>query len=227
MRCFSNVAVIVTVNNSTLYAPMVELPAAENARFLKALSSGNFKRALIWRKFIKQDSPGEIDRNTKSSIEVEPGLDAVLKLYVIHRENFNFDQTTVDLHSTITPKNINIVIDSEDFNSEDINNDEEAYKLIAENFNMGGKDLNTGALLDFRMFKNQNNFYVFDLSRQKVLEGNPRKCQSIQFRCKPSTECHLKFFVAHEKTRAIDFAKPENTKTRWWMDVGRKKLLSR
>ena len=109
---------------------------------------------------------------------------------------------------------LKIVIDSEDFYSEDINNDEEAYEILSENFNMGGKDLNTGALLDFKIFKTQNKFYVFDLSRQKVFEGNPRKSQSIRFRCTPSAACRLKFFVAQEKTTTIDFAKPENTKTR-------------
>ena len=45
---------------------------------------------------------------------------------------------------------------SEDHYSEDINHDEEAYEIIIENFNMGGKDSNTGALLDFKMVKTQN-----------------------------------------------------------------------
>ena len=88
-------------------------------------------------------------------------------MYVIPRINFYFDRTTVDLHFTISLSNTNIVIDSEDFYSEDINDDEEAYKLIAENFNMGRKDLNTGALLDYSMFKNDNKFYLFDFDHYK------------------------------------------------------------
>ena len=88
------------------------------------------------------------------------------------------------------------------------------YELIAENFNIGGKDPNTGALLDCRMFKNQNKFYVFDLSRQKEFEGNTRKDQSVRFRCTPDAACRLKFFAAQEKTTTIDFAKSGNTKKR-------------
>ena len=193
---------VVQINKSTLYVPIVELPTVENTKFLKALSSGNFKKTLTWHKLIKHDSPNK------------PGLDGARKLYIIPKTNFNYNTTSPDLHTTISLRAVNIVIDSEDFFSENIQNDVEAYEIISENFNMAGRDLNTGALLDYKIFKNQNKFYVFDLSRQKVFEGNPRKSQSIRFVCTLDAACRLKFFVAQEKTTTIDFAKPENSKTR-------------
>ena len=205
---------VVQINKWTLYLPVVELPTVENTKFLKALSSGKFKKTLTRHKLIKRDSLNEFAANTEASIEVEPGLDGARKLYVIPKTNFNYNTTSPDPNTTISLRAVNIVIDSEDFFSESIQNDVEAYEIISENFSMARRNLNTGALLDYKIFKNQNKFYVFDLSRQKVFQGNPRKSQSIRFRCTPDAACRLKFFVAQEKTTTIDFAKPENSKTR-------------
>ena len=78
---------------------------------------------------------------------------------------------------------------------------------------MGGKDANTGSLLDYKIFLTQNTFYVFDLSRQKIFQSDPRKSQSIRFRCTPSANCQLLCMLAQEKETTIDFINPLNTKT--------------
>ena len=202
----------VQIQSSVLNLPIVELPRSENERLLKGFSSKSFKKSLQWYRFTTRSVDG-LTADIEKSHEIEPTIDGVRKLFIIPRTDFNFSQTAVDLFTTIKLTKFNIVIDSEDFYLQDILNDEEAYELIAENLNMQGKDLNTGSLLDFRLWKTQNSFYVFDLSRQKVFELDPRKSQSIRFRGIPSADCSLMFFLAQEKETTFDFVSPMNTKT--------------
>ena len=205
-------ACAVTIRSSALYLPIIELPDAENTRLMKAFSSKNFKKTFAWSRLTNRSVQG-LQANIESSHEIEPSIDGARKLYVCPKTNFDFNQGAVDLHTTIKLRNFNIIIDSEDFYPQSIQNDEEAYELISENFNMGGKDPNTGCILDYKIFKTQNSFYVFDLSRQKVFQSDPRKSQSIRFRCTPSANCQLLFILAQEKETTIDFVNPLNTKT--------------
>jgi hypothetical protein len=78
---------------------------------------------------------------------------------------------------------------------------------------MQGKDPNTGALLSYSNFRNVNRYYVFDLSRQRVFESDPRKAQSIRFKGTINQASHLLFFLAQEKKTSIDFKNPYNTST--------------
>lgn len=206
-------ALDVTINHSSLFLPIVELPMDENAKLVNRLKSKSLKKKVIWNRMNNITLPNELVADAESSHQIEPSVDGLRKLYVIPRTNFNYNQLTVDLHTAIELRNINIVIDSEDFYQQNIKTQEEAYELVSENFNNGGKDFNTGSLLDYTIFLKQNRFYVFDLSRQRVFESNPRKSQSVRFRCTPSANCRLKFFIAQEKETIIDFVNPLNTKT--------------
>ena len=170
------------------------------------------KKSLIWYKLTSRVTPGHV-ANHESDQEIEPTINGVKRLFCFPRNRFDADQTAIETISDIQLNNFNIVIDSEDFYPQNVQSDEEAYQLISECFNMGGKDKNTGSILDFQKFRTLNRFYAFDLSRQKVFESDPRKAQSIRFRGTPSANCSILFFLSQEKKTTIDFIDPSNTVT--------------
>ena len=73
--------------------------------------------------------PNELVADAESSHQIEPSVDGLRKLYVIPRTNFNYSQLTVDLHTAIELRNINIVIDSEDFYHQNIKTQKKPMNL--------------------------------------------------------------------------------------------------
>ena len=205
-------AVDVTINNTVLFLPVVELPREAESKFFKQLQSKSYKKSLIWYKLTNRVTRDHT-RNDESDQEIEPSINGVKKLYCFARARFDANQEGIETISNIQLKNFNIVIDSEDFYSQNVQSDEEAYQLVSECFNMGGKDKNTGAILDFSKFRSLNRFYACDLSGQKVFESDPRKAQSIRFRGTPSVDCGIIFFLSQEKKTTIDFTDPAHTVT--------------
>lgn len=202
-------ALTVTINSAVLYLPLVELPRSQEERLFKELAS--MKKVLVWNKLICRDF-GNL--NGAQDREIEPSIDGVHKLYCAAIPAARWDsQELIESTSNTSITGINIVIDSEDFFAADIQNDVEAYQLVSENFNMGGKDYNTGAMLNFSDFLNVHRYYVFDLSRQKIFESDPRKSQSIRFKGTLSANSRFLVFLAQEKQTTFDFANPSNTKT--------------
>ena len=58
--------------------------------------------------------------------------------------------------------------------------DHEAYRMLVDNFSMGGNDYNTGSLLPISGWKARYRIYVVDLSRQEVFESDPNVSQQIR-----------------------------------------------
>ena len=203
-------AIIVAINSAVLYVPVVELGRSEEEKLLKLLSS-SVKKDLVWNKLVLRDFGAQ---NGAQDREIAPSIDGVRKLYCVAVPAARWEsQEHIESTSDTTITGLNIIIDSEDIFASDVSDSELAYQLVSENFNMGGKDYNTGAMLNYKDFSTVHRYYVFDLSRQKVFESDPRKSQSIRFRGTLSANSRFIVFLAQEKRTTFDFVDPSNTKT--------------
>ena len=59
------------------------------------------------------------------------------------------DQEWVQTGSGVSVRNFNVEIDSKDLYNMNVATDQEAYRIISDNFNSQGKDVNTGSLLPY------------------------------------------------------------------------------
>ena len=201
----------VEVTNTELYLPIVELPSDIEKNFFGMISS-SYTKEITWDRLnvnvIDDAINGPFDR------QITPSLPGVKRMYVmaVPTDNWN-NQTHSDTNSNIQIRDINITIDSEDFYSQNIRTNHEAYNMLQECFSMGGTNYHTGSLIAFPEFKNVYRLYVFDLSRQKIFESDPKKSQAIRLRGDTSGMCRLVVVLAQEKVTKINMLDPSKTLT--------------
>ena len=82
--------------------------------------------------------------------------------------------------SNISVTDFNIEIDSKDYFNMNLRTHQEAYRMLMDNFNMGGNDYNTGSLLAISDWIDRYKIYAVDLSRQEVFEADPNVSQQIR-----------------------------------------------
>ena len=97
-------------------------------------------------------------------------------------ENEN-DRTS---HSTyyfpkVEIKDYNVMIDDKHFFDQTINSKLKTYENIRKIATGQGDDYTTGCLLDYSYFKDYDKMIAIDLSKQQVLDADPRAIQQINF----------------------------------------------
>ena len=166
-----------SVSSTELYLPIVELPSKYEKDLFSKLGE-NFSKELTWDHLDVHEMSGWT--KGRFDLEIAPSLNGVRKMYALAIPQASWiDQEHVDTVTDTTIKNLNVVIDTQDYFAQDISNDYEAYKLLQECANMGGLDPNTGTLISFIEFKKVYKIYALDLSHQRVFESDPRKSQAI------------------------------------------------
>ena len=73
------------------------------------------------------------------------------------------------------------MIDGKNFFDQPINSDLKTYENIRKIATGQGDDYTTGCLLDYSYFKENYKMIAIDLSKQQVLDADPRKIQQIDF----------------------------------------------
>ena len=200
------------VISTELYLPIIELPKEYESKMFSLLSKKLVKE-LTWDHLnvhiISGWTTGHFDREITSS------LNGVRKMFVMAIPEANWiNQTRSETTTNTAISNINVVIDSEDYYPQDVRTDYEAYQLLTEVMNAQGRDVTTGSLISYSEFKILYRIYGFDLSRQRVLESDPRKSQSIRLRGDlPPGNSKLVVILSQNKTTFIDMVEPYNTKT--------------
>ena len=71
-----------------------------------------------------------------------------------------------------------------------------------------GDDYTIGCLLDYPYFKDNYKMIAIDLSKQQVLDANPRKIKQINFTAKLDRDGNttIFFIIKHEKETIIEFS---------------------
>ena len=78
-------------------------------------------------------------------------------------------------------KDYNILMDGRNFYDQNISDDFKKYEELRKVMTGRGEDYTTGSLLDYDYWKNNYKSICCNLSKQKVLDTNPKANQQIEF----------------------------------------------
>ena len=167
------------ITDTKLYVPPVTLSTKENAKLLQQLKSG-FKRVINWNKYLSK--PDLLRRNANLNYLIEPSFQGVNGLFILAFENdiqrtshLNYYLPNVEI------KDYNITINGENFFDQPIKNKKITYDNIRKIAIGYGDDYTTGCLLDYPYFIETYKMIAVDLSKQKVLDFDPKAIQQINF----------------------------------------------
>jgi len=208
LKAAATEASVITIEASELILPVVELPSHYESKFYSQISHKSSKLSLNWGKIkvyeIANLVSGQVD------YEVDSSVTGIRKLFAVAIPQANWNnQTNIETVTNATLSNFNVVLDGEQYYAQNITDDALAYELLKELFNNGGEDYNTGSCLSYLDWLNTYKIYCMDLSRQRVLEADPRKAQSVRFRCElPTGNYKVLFILEVEKQTTFYFSNP-------------------
>ena len=199
-------AVRFEITDTRLYVPVVTLSTQENTKLLQQLKSG-FKRAINWNKY--SSKPQLLRRNPNLNHLVEPSFQGVNRFFVLAFEN-NTQRTS---HSgyylpDVGIKYYNIMINGNNFFDQPIKNNNITYENIRKIATGQGDDYTTGCLLDYSYFLHNYKMIAVDLSKQQVLNADPRAIQQINFigNLDRGGSTRVYFILEEAKETILDFS---------------------
>ena len=93
------------------------------------------------------------------------------------------------------------MIDGKNFFDQPINSDLKTYENIRKIATGQGDDYTTGCLLDYSYFKENYKMIAIDLSKQQVLDADPRAIQQINFTANLDREGNKTIFFVIEEAK--------------------------
>ena len=126
------------------------------------------------------------------------------RLFVLSFENED-DRVSHSTYSLpkVETKDYNVVIDGREFFDQPINNMNKTNENIRKIATGKGDDYTTGCLLDYSYFKENYKMIAIDLSKQQVLDADPRKIQQINFTANLDRENTTIFFIIEQEKETI------------------------
>ena len=194
------------ITETKLYVPVVTLSPQGNAKLFQQLKSG-FKITINWNKY--KSNVKTFAQNKYLNYLNKPSFQGVNRLCVLSFENEN-DRTS---HSTyylpeIEIKDYNVMGDGRYVFDQPINNMNNSYKNIRKITIGKEDDYTTGCLLDYSYFKENYKMIATDLSKQQVLDADPRAIQQINFTANLDMAGNTTMFFTVEKPQetVLDFS---------------------
>ena len=197
------------ITETKLYVPVVALSTQVNAKLLQQLKFG-FKRTINWNKH--ESNIKTFAQNRYLNHLINPSFQGVNRLFVLSFENEN-DRTS---HSTyylpkVEIKDYNVMIDGRNFFDQPINSMIKTYENIRKIATGRGDDYTTGCLLDYSYFKENYKMIAIDLSKQQVLDADPRAIQQINFTANLEREGKTTMFFIIEEAKETVFEFSQGT----------------
>ena len=194
------------ITDTKLYVPVVTLSTQGNAKLFQQLKSG-FKIIINWNKY--KSNVKTFAQNRYLNYLNNPSFQGVNRLCVLSFENEN-DRTS---HSTyylpkIEIKDYNVMVDGRYVFDQPINNMNNTYKNIRKITTGKEDDYTTGCLLDYSYFKENYKMIATDISKQQVLDADPRAIQQINFTANLDGAGNTTMFFIVEKPQetVLDFS---------------------
>ena len=103
------------------------------------------------------------------------------------------------------------MIDGKNFFDQQVKNDKVTYENITKITIGQGDDYTTGCLLDYTYFKKYYKMVAIDLSKQKVLDADPKAIQQINFTTNLDRTGNTRFYFILEEVKETVFDFSEGT----------------
>ena len=194
------------ITETKLYIPVVTLSTKDNVKLLQQLKS-NFKRKINWNK--NESSIKTFAQNRYLNYLINPSFQSVNRRFVLSFEN----ETDRISHSTyylpkVEIKDYNVVIDGRNLFDQPINSMSKTYENIRKIATSKGGDYATGCVLDYPYLKDNYKLIAIDLSKQHVLDADPRKIQQINFTANLDRDGNstMFFILKQEKETIFEFS---------------------
>ena len=194
------------INDTKLYVPVETLSTQENANLLQQLKSG-FTRVINWNKCLSK--PELLRQNPNLNHLVEPSFQGVNRLFVLAFEHDGLRTSSRCYYfPNVEIKDFNIMINGENFFDQPIKNNKVTYENIRKIATGQGDDYTNGCLLDYQYVKDYYKVITVDLSKQKVLDADPRAIQQINFRANldRAGNTRIYFILEEAKETILDFS---------------------
>ena len=165
------------ITETSLYVPVVTLSTHDNAKLLPQLKS-SFKRTISWNKYLPR--PELLARNPNLNYLVEPSFQGVKRLFVLAFED-DAQRTSEKRYciSNVQIKYYNVRIYGKSFFHQPVKNNKVTYENIRKIATGQGDDYASGCLLDYIYFKNYYKIIVVNLSKQQVLDADPKQFNKL------------------------------------------------
>ena len=98
------------------------------------------------------------------------------------------------------------MIDGKNFFDQPVKNDKVTYENIRKITIGQGDDYTTGCLLDYTYFKKYYKMIAVDLSKQQVLDADPKAIQQINFTANLDRYGSTIFYFILEETKETEFS---------------------
>ena len=151
---------------------------------LNQLLSTEFERTVYWNQYkgkIDTVTQAANDNNYKITL-LDVTVPGVNGLFVMgFPENPVRNTHRKYFLSSLNIKDYNILIDGRIFYDQNISDDFKKYKELRKVMTGRGEDFTIGSLLDYDYWRNKYKLICCDLSKQKVLDTNPKANQQIEF----------------------------------------------
>ena len=199
-----------TITDAKLYILVVTLSIKDNAKLTKLLSKG-FKRSVYWNKY--NVIPNKIyNANDYIRELLDASYQGAKRLFVLAYDNTGNNTVTAYFHRIyflprIKIENYNIEIDGRNFHDQPINDSVKQYDKVRKVSTGQGNDYTTGCLLDFAYLKKNCMLFAADLSKQKVLDPDPRVIQQIIFTGKASGNIAIYYILEQSKETILEFSR--------------------
>ena len=187
-----------TITDTKLFVPVVTL-STHNAKLLQRLKSG-FRRTINWNKY--QSDLKTHAQNRYLNHLVNPNFRGLNRPFVLSFENED-DRTS---HSTyylpkVEIKDYNVMVYHKNKFDQPVNSE---VKINENNRNIAtgqGDHYTTGCLLDYAYFKKYYKMIGIDLSKQQVLDADPRAIQQTNFTANLSRPGNTRIYFVLEEAK--------------------------
>ena len=204
------------ITDAKLHAPIVTLFTKDKANLIKQLNEG-FKRSVYGNSY--EAKPAKVIEKGKNLYELlNVSFQGVKRLFVLAyfiADGGNDEAGIKDNGKYFLPRgeieNYNVLINGRNFYDQPINDIIKQYDEVRKVSTGYGDDYTTGFLLDYAYFKDNYRLIVFDLSKQKSLDADPRAIQQILFQGvvggDNNTKIRLYTVLEQSKETMLEFSK--------------------
>ena len=197
------------ITETNVYVPVVTLSTQDNVKLLPQLKSG-FKRTISWNKYISK--PELLAQNANLNHLIDRSFQGVNRLFGLAFQN-DTGRTSKRRYyiPNVEIKDYNVMIDGKNFFDQPVKNDKVTYENIRKITIGQGDDYTTGCLLDYTYFKKYYKMIAIDLSKQQVLDADPKAIQQINFTANVKREGNTRFYSILEEPKETVFEFSQGT----------------